>query len=71
MGKSDLKKISAFLPRDLLEEAVELAQNNQTDTLISALTDLVAKHKRIKALKSLRKIRIDYDVDQVRQRKVM
>ena len=71
MAKDRQKKISAFLPEGLLREATLLEQHNQTDTLIAALKELVAKHKRIKALKSLRKVRIDYDVETVRQRRTM
>jgi len=71
MAKDSLKKISAFLPRLLLERATQLSQHNQTDTLIAALNELVAKHQRIQALKSLKKIKIDYDIDSIRQRRTM
>ena len=71
MAKQKLKKISAFLPADLLRDAVSLSQHNQTDTLIAALQELVAKHHRIKALKSLRKFHFDYDIDFIRQRRAI
>ena len=71
MSKKNQKKISAFLPADLLAEAMASTELNQTDTIISALKELVAKQERIKALKNLGKIHIDFDVEQSRQRKTV
>ena len=71
MPQEKRKKISAFLPEGLLKEAVAAARDNQTETIITALKELVQKHRRIKALMSLKKIHIDYDIEAVRQRRVM
>lgn len=69
MAKTNLKKISAFLPKDLLTRAMAAADLNQTETLISALKELLAKNERVNALRSLKKFHFDYDVDQVRERR--
>jgi hypothetical protein len=71
MAKTKLKKISAFIPEALLMQASKLEQYNMTDTLIAGLKEIIGKHERMKALKSMRKLHFDYDVDQVRQRRVM
>jgi hypothetical protein len=71
VAKNKLKKISAFIPEELLYQASKLEQNNMTDTLIAGLKEIVSKHQRIKSLKTMRKLHFNYDVDSVRQRKVM
>ena len=71
MGKQKLKKISAFLPADLLREATKLTDRNQTETLIDALNALISRQRRETALRSLRKFHFDFDVETVRQRKGM
>ena len=71
MAKYKLKKISAFIPEELLKQASQLEQHNMTDTLIAGLNEIISKHKRIKSIKSMRKLHFDYDVDLVRQRRVM
>ncbi len=70
MANSKRKKISAFIPADLLAQAQEALDLNQTDTLISGLREIVERNKRIKLLKNLPKISIKHDVDIVRQRQV-
>jgi hypothetical protein len=69
MSKTNLKKISALIPKDLLSRAMEAAELNQTDTLICALKEFLAKQERLKSLRSLKKFHFNYDVNKVRERK--
>lgn len=71
MKKTRLKKISAFIPASLLEKAQQVLDLNQTETLVEGLKEIIARNERMKAIKTLSPIRIDYDVDAVRQRRVM
>lgn len=69
--RNSKKKISAILPSDLIQQAIDLVNMNQTETLIAGLKELIAKHQRIKALKALPKLHFAYAVDAVRQRRRM
>ncbi len=69
MRRLPLKKISAFLPKELIQKATKLTDLNQTDALIAGLNELIAKYKRKKALNALGKVHIDLDLDVVRDRR--
>ncbi len=63
-----LKKISTNIPEDLLRKACDLTCLNQTNALIAGLKELIAQHER-KAIVDLKgKIKIDLDLDELRQR---
>lgn len=62
------KKISTNIPKDLLLEACKLTHLNQTDALIAGLKELVAQHSRESLLDLKGKIKIDFDLNQIRQR---
>lgn len=63
-----LKKISTNIPERLLKKACDITQLNQTDALIAGLKELIAQHERKKAIELKGKVRIDLDLDAVRQR---
>ena len=63
-----IKKISTNIPESLLNKACELSELNQTDALIAGLKELIAKYDRAEAIKLKGKIKIDLDLDKVRQR---
>lgn len=62
------KKICSILPADLLSEATELTQLNQTDTLMLALKELVRLYKRKSILDLRGRLKIDFDVNRDRER---
>lgn len=68
--KNKKKKISTILPDRLLSEATGLTQLNQTETLILALEELVRSFKRKSLLGLKGKIKIDFNVDKDRERRV-
>lgn len=63
-----VKKISTNLPEDLLRKACELTKLNQTDALIAGLKELIAQHERQAIVDLKGKVRIDLNLDQIRQR---
>lgn len=65
---SKVKKLSTNIPEDLLRKACEITSLNQTDTLVAGLKELIAQHQRqsVRALKG--KIKIDLNIDKIRQR---
>ena len=63
-----LKKISTNLPEDLLKNACELTNLNQTDALIAGLQELINQHERQAIVNLKGKINIDLDIDELRQR---
>jgi hypothetical protein len=66
MGK--VKKISTNIPEELLIKACNLTNLNQTEALIAGLKELIAQHDR-EALVDLKgRIKIDLDLDEIRQR---
>ena len=62
------RKISTNLPSDLLEEAVEISQLNQTAAIVEGLKELIKREKRKKLLALEGEIKIRFDVDKSRQR---
>ena len=62
------KKISTSLPEELLRTACAYTGDNQTDTLIAGLKELVAVGKRKRALLVRGKIKINLNLDEVRER---
>lgn len=66
--KKQRKKISTILPADLLREATEISKANQTDTLILGLQELVKSHKRKSILDLKGRLKIDFDINQDRER---
>lgn len=62
------KKISTILPSDLLREAGKLTKANQTDTLVMALNELIRAYKRKSIFNLKGKLRIDFNVDEERER---
>lgn len=63
-----LKKISTNIPEQLLRKACDLTRLNQTEALIAGLKELIAQQER-KAIVDLKgKVRIDLDLDEIRQR---
>lgn len=66
MGK--IKKISTNIPEQLLKKACSLTNLNQTDALIAGLQELIAQHEREAIVDMKGKIKIDLDLDEIRQR---
>ncbi len=66
MGK--LKKISTNIPADLLRKACTLTDLNQTEALIAGLKELIAQREREAIVDLKGKVRIDLDLDEIRQR---
>jgi len=65
---SKLKKISTNIPEQLLKKACSITNLNQTDALIAGLRELIAQQDR-KAIVALKgKVKIDINLDEVRQR---
>jgi hypothetical protein len=62
------KKISTNIPADLLREACRLTDLNQTEALIAGLRELILQHQRSSIVDLKGKIKIDLDLDKVRQR---
>lgn len=62
------KKISTILPAELLSEAARLTGVNQTDTIVLALKELVRSHKRASIFELKGRLKINFDVDQSRER---
>lgn len=63
-----MKKISTNIPETLLHRACTLTKLNQTDALIAGLKELIAQHDRRAILDLKGKIRIDLNLDEMRQR---
>jgi hypothetical protein len=63
-----LKKISTNIPEDLLKKACHLTNLNQTEALIAGLKELIDQHEREAILDLKGKVRIDLDLDAMRQR---
>ncbi|MCI5064584.1 hypothetical protein MRY87_02540 [bacterium] len=63
-----LKKISTNIPEQLLKEACELTNLNQTEVLIAGLRELIAQHQRESIIDLKGKIKVDIDLDAIRQR---
>lgn len=66
MGK--LKKISTNIPADLLRKACALTNLNQTEALIAGLKELIAQREREAIVDLKGKVRIDLNLDEIRQR---
>lgn len=66
MGK--LKKISTNIPAELLRKACSLTNLNQTEALIAGLKELIAQHEREIIVDLKGKVRIDFNLDEIRQR---
>jgi hypothetical protein len=64
------RKIATNLPDDLLREAQEATGLNQTQTLVEALKELVAAHKRARLLSLRGKLHFTYDSNESRKRRV-
>lgn len=62
------KKLSCFVPEDILKEAVALTELNQTDTLIEGLKELIRANKRKSILNLKGKLKIKFDIEKDRQR---
>ena len=62
------KKISTNIPEQLLKKACNLTNLNQTEALIAGLRELIAQHEREAIVDMKGKVRIDLDLDEVRQR---
>lgn len=63
-----LKKISTNIPEQLLRRACDITSLNQTEALIAGLKELIAQQER-KAIIDLKgKVKIELDLDQLRQR---
>lgn len=63
-----IKKISTNIPEALLKKACDLTNLNQTDALIAGLKELIAQEERKSILDLKGKVRIDLDLDEIRQR---
>jgi len=63
-----LKKISTSVPEGLLKRACDISELNQTETLIAGLKELIAQAERREVIKLKGKIKIDLDLDKVRER---
>ncbi len=66
MGK--IKKISTNIPEDLLKKACSLTNLNQTEALIAGLKELIAQHDREAIVDMKGKIKLDLDIEDIRQR---
>ena len=66
MGK--IKKISTNIPEQLLKKACSISNLNQTEALIAGLRELIAQHKREAIVDMKGKVKIDLDLDEIRQR---
>lgn len=66
MGK--VKKISTNIPEQLLKKACSLTNLNQTDALIAGLKELIAQYEREAVVDMKGKIKIDLNLDEIRQR---
>ena len=62
------KKISAHVPKDLLDQACKLGSLNQTEALILGLKALIAEMRRAKLAASAGKFHFSYDVHKARER---
>ena len=62
------KKISTNIPEALLEKACSLSELNQTEALIAGLRELIAQHEREAVVDLKGRVKIDLDLDQIRQR---
>ena len=63
-----IKKISTNIPEDLLRKACDITNLNQTEALIAGLKELIAQHEREAIVDLKGKVRIDLNVDEMRQR---
>lgn len=66
MGK--IKKISTNIPEQLLKKACRLTNLNQTEALIAGLRELISQHEREAIVDLKGKVKIDLDLDEIRQR---
>ena len=63
-----LKKICTNVPEDLLRTACKLTDLNQTEALIAGLQELISQRRRESIVDLKGKVRIDLDLNQLRQR---
>jgi hypothetical protein len=63
-----LKKISTNIPAELLRKACDVTNLNQTETLIAGLKELIAQRERETIVDLKGKVRIDLNLDEIRQR---
>lgn len=63
-----VKKISTNIPEDLLRKACDLTNLNQTEALIAGLRELIAQHQRESIVDLKGRVRVDLDLDRIRQR---
>ncbi len=66
--KTSRKKISAHLPKKLLEEACRIGNINQTDALVMGLKSLIADFKRQRLVEVAGKLHFTFDADKARER---
>ena len=66
---TNAKRITANLPKDLLEDAMKVTQKGITETLVEGLR-LVRRRSAYEAAMALRgKIKLDIDLDSARERR--
>ncbi|MCO6431595.1 MAG: hypothetical protein J5J00_12100 [Deltaproteobacteria bacterium] len=63
-----IKKISTNIPEELLKKACDLTNLNQTEALIAGLKELIAQHDREAIVDMKGKLKIDIDINEIRQR---
>jgi hypothetical protein len=66
--KTKQKKISAHLPRKLLEEACRIGKVNETDALIMGRRALIADLKRRSLVEAAGEFHFSFDTDAFRER---
>lgn len=64
----DMRRITANLPKNLLEEALKVTQKGITDTLVEGLQLIRRRRAYQKAMKLKGKLHLNLNLDQARER---
>ena len=68
-GMTNAKRITANLPKDLLEEAMKVTKRGITETLVEGLRQVRRRRAYEKAMALRGKIKLDIDLDSARERR--
>jgi len=66
---TNAKRITANLPKDLLEEAMKVTKRGITETLVEGLRQVRRRRAYEKAMALRGKIKLDIDLDSARERR--
>ncbi|MDR2884900.1 MAG: hypothetical protein LBV09_07310 [Deferribacteraceae bacterium] len=64
---SDVKKVTMYLPRELLERAIDSTGKGITETVRDALAEIIASNASAKIAQYRGKVQMTIDIDELRE----